>query len=119
LSFDDYQLGAYKTAVHPGAGVQAGALEGGVEAWVYLSLGLNGEAGEVAEVVKKALRDDHGVLTPESRAKLEKEMGDVLWYLARLADVTGFSLEAVARHNLEKLADRAARKVLAGSGNDR
>jgi NTP pyrophosphatase (non-canonical NTP hydrolase) len=119
LGFEDYQLAAAETAVHPGSGNRAGGPEGGVEAWVYLALGLNGEAGEVAEVIKKALRDDAGVLNDASRDKLLKEMGDTLWYLARLADVLGFSLEHVALANLDKLRDRKDRKVLAGSGNDR
>lgn len=115
LSFDSYQLAAAETAVHPGSDKGYG----GIDAATYLALGLNGEAGEAAEVIKKVLRDDNGVFTPVTLAKLKKEMGDVLWYLARLADVTGFSLEEVAAGNLEKLASRKARNVLAGSGNDR
>lgn len=115
LTFDEYQLAAATTAVHPGSNKGYG----GIDAATYLALGLNGEAGEVAEVIKKVLRDDNGELTPETLAKLEKEMGDVLWYLARLADVTGFSLEAVAAANLQKLADRKARNAINGSGNDR
>jgi NTP pyrophosphatase (non-canonical NTP hydrolase) len=114
-TFDEYQLKAAETAVHPGSDNGYG----GIDAATYLALGLNGEAGEVAEVIKKVLRDDAGAFTAVTKDKLLKEMGDVLWYLARLADVTGFSLEVVAQFNLDKLADRKQRLVLNGSGDNR
>lgn len=85
----------------------------------YLTLGLNGEAGEVAEKVKKLYRDNGGVLTPEAREALVKEMGDVLWYLAVLAHVLEVPLEEVARQNIEKLASRKERGSLRGEGDNR
>lgn len=113
LTFDEYQMGAASTAVHPGA------LEGGTEAFVYLALGLNGEAGEVAEKIKKILRDKNGVMDENDRALIAKEIGDVLWYAARLADEIDFSFELIAANNLAKLLDRKNRGVLTGSGDVR
>src|SRR5581483_10874187 len=84
--------------------------------WV---LGINGEAGEVAEKVKKIIRDRNGKVTEQDKTELAKEIGDVLWYLAVFAHQLGFSLEEVARDNLEKLSSRKARGVLGGSGDNR
>jgi len=72
----------------------------------YLALGLAGEAGEVANEVKKVARDHFGVVTPACRALILYELGDVLWYLARLADYLDSSLEEVAALNVEKLTRR-------------
>jgi NTP pyrophosphatase (non-canonical NTP hydrolase) len=90
------------------------------EAWLtYPALGLAGEAGEVAEHVKKAIRDDAGEITDERRAAMAKELGDVLWYTAQLATELGLELEDIARANLEKLLSRQRRGVLSGSGDER
>jgi NTP pyrophosphatase (non-canonical NTP hydrolase) len=113
LNFSDYQLATASTAIYPDVGT------GSYTALSYCTLGLAGEAGEVAGKVKKVLRDDAGSLTVEKRKQLEGELGDVLWYLARLADELGVSLEVIAQANLEKLADRSARNVLGGSGDNR
>jgi NTP pyrophosphatase (non-canonical NTP hydrolase) len=84
---------------------------------LYNGLGLNGEAGEVAEKLKKLARDGG---TPEEIADaLNKELGDTLWYLSQVADDYGFTLQEIAEANLEKIRDRAARGVLSGSGDDR
>ncbi len=83
----------------------------------YYALGLCGEAGEVAEKIKKFIRD--GVDYSETRAALRMELGDLYWYLARLAACWEFSLDEIAEANLAKLADRAARNVLSGSGDNR
>lgn len=85
----------------------------------YPALGLAGEAGEVAEHFKKALRDDGGVITPERRAKISKELGDVLWYVAQLSTELGLDLDEVAGENLDKLRSRQSRGVLSGSGDER
>jgi NTP pyrophosphatase (non-canonical NTP hydrolase) len=85
----------------------------------YCALGLTGEAGEVSENVKKLLRDDSGILTPSRKQALEKELGDVLWYLANLASEVGISLETIASNNLQKLLDRQQRGVLQGDGDNR
>lgn len=87
----------------------------------YCAGKLNGEAGEVAELVFKALRDgsDPGVMEPERMQNMFKELGDVLWYVARLADLCGFKLEDVMKGNIDKLMDRKDRGVLTGSGDGR
>ena len=90
------------------------------EAWLaYPALGLAGEAGEVAEHAKKAIRDDGGSVSDERRAAMAKELGDVLWYVAQLATELGLDLDAVAQANLDKLLSRQRRGVLSGSGDDR
>jgi len=82
-------------------------------------LGLAGEAGEVAEKFKKIFRDKQGIVSPEDRTEIKKELGDVLWYLAVLSDVIGLKLDDVALHNLEKLQDRWKRGKVHGSGDNR
>jgi NTP pyrophosphatase (non-canonical NTP hydrolase) len=86
---------------------------------LYHALKLNGEAGEVAEDVGKMYRDDRGILTEKRKAKLEKELGDALWYLSACATHLGLSLEDIANDNLDKLSDRMERGVLHGDGSDR
>ena len=85
----------------------------------YPILGLVGEAGELANKYKKVLRDDGGILHPEKRKDMIKELGDVLWYVAALARDLGADLDDVARENIEKLRDRQARGVIGGSGDNR
>lgn len=109
--FDEYQQTAHKTAVYPGQDNPMGL--------AYLALGLNGEAGEVAEKIKKAMRDEGGVISDERRYLLRKECGDVLWYLTEMCSALGFSLGEVAAENIVKLMDRKARGVLQGSGDTR
>jgi NTP pyrophosphatase (non-canonical NTP hydrolase) len=84
----------------------------------YSVLGLANEAGEVAGVLKKALRDD-GAITDGVRSKLNKELGDTGWYQAETATNAKLSLEYVVETNLNKLSDRAERGVLQGSGDNR
>jgi NTP pyrophosphatase (non-canonical NTP hydrolase) len=86
---------------------------------IYPTLGLCGEAGEVADKVKKVIRDRNGAFSPEVIEALKLELGDVLWYVAQLASELGLDLDAVASANLEKLASRAARNVISGEGDHR
>ncbi len=109
MRFSEYQLRSRATAVYPQLGHNL----------AYPALGLCGEAGETAEKIKKALRDDDGILTDERREAVAAELGDVLWYVAQLATEAGLELEVIAEANLEKLASRQQRRVLHGSGDDR
>src|SRR5438045_7460690 len=75
----------------------------------YQTLGLAGEAGEVANIVKKIQRDHGGVLNDEIRGKLKDELGDVLWYISACADELGITLTEIAEYNVNKLAKRHGR----------
>ena len=82
-------------------------------------LGLVGESGEVAEKCKKWMRDGNMHLDMLDRQDMTKELGDVLWYIATLADQLGISMDEIARVNLDKLQSRASRGVIEGSGDNR
>lgn len=82
----------------------------------YMALGLAGEAGEVANKVKKITRDGH---TPALRVAILAELGDVLWYVAGLATVLGADLSEIAQENLAKLGSRSERDVIKGAGDER
>ena len=96
----------------------------------YATLGLCGEAGELANHIKKLIRDsgmpaDHDVqiddqyMTEDMRSSLVLEAGDILWYLANFCNDIGFSLSEVAEMNLEKLRRRKENGTLTGSGDYR
>ena len=80
---------------------------------------MNGEAGEVADKVKKIIRDNNGEMSKEKAVELAKEAGDVLWYIATLAHDIGFTLEEIGQMNYEKLHSRQQRGMLGGSGDNR
>jgi NTP pyrophosphatase (non-canonical NTP hydrolase) len=82
-------------------------------------LGLVGETGEIAEKFKKIYRDNNGEITKEQLDIMQKELGDVLWYIAVLADYLGIQLQDVAQTNIDKLASRKVRGVVGGSGDNR
>ncbi len=84
---------------------------------VIWTLGVTGEAGEVADHLKKALRGDCSI--EDKREDLIKEIGDVMWYLALLADELNISLDEVAKINIDKLTSRKERGKMRGSGDDR
>ena len=109
MQFDEYQKKSRETALYPDVG----------QNFVYPTLGLVGEAGEVADKLKKTIRDDGGILTEEKRREVGKELGDVLWYVAQVASEMGLSLNDVAEGNLEKLFSRKERGVIGGSGDNR
>ena len=108
-TFNNYQQATAQTAKYP----PSQALE-------YLSLGIASEAGEVAGKMKKWIRDGDSKMTEaEWEQAMASEIGDVLWYCARLADELGLSLSQIAEDNMEKLLDRKARGVIGGSGDNR
>lgn len=108
MSFDEYQKEA-TTFVDYGESLQI----------LYPIIGLSGEAGEVADKVKKVIRDNDGVLSGETSLEIAKEIGDVLWYLAVLSEELGYPLSEIARLNIDKLASRASRNKIHGSGDNR
>jgi len=109
MTLDEYQKAALKTASRKG---QEGE-------FIHRVLGLVGEAGEVAEKVKKAYRDENGEISEQMLEELKKEIGDVLWYVATLADFLDMSLEEIGQINIDKLASRSKRGRLKGSGDNR
>lgn len=86
---------------------------------IYPALGMCGEAGEVADKVKKVIRDNHQEFTPEKKGEIAKEIGDVLWYCATLAHDLGYSLEEIAEINYAKLKSRQMRGKINGEGDNR
>ena len=85
----------------------------------HLLLGLCGEAGEIAEKTKKIIRDKDSDFQQLDKDDFTKELGDVLWHIAVLADYFDIPLEAVGQKNIEKLASRKQRGVIGGSGDNR
>ena len=109
MNFEEYQKKSRKTAIYPNAG----------ENFIYPTLGLSGEAGEVAEKIKKVIRDKEGKIDSETREMIKKELGDVLWYVSQLATELGLELDDIAEGNIEKLYSRLERGKINGSGDNR
>jgi NTP pyrophosphatase (non-canonical NTP hydrolase) len=109
MNVNDYQQKALQTAIYPNQGSNI----------VYPALGISGECGEVAEKVKKIIRDKEGVMTDPDKDAIAKELGDIAWYMAVLAYELDYSLEEIFQMNLDKLASRAQRGVLSGNGDNR
>ena len=107
--FDVYQKLAKQTAIYPDQGKNI----------IYPTLGLCGECGEIAEKVKKVIRDKGGVFDDETKKELSRELGDVVWYVAMLSDELGYKLSDIAQCNVDKLFDRKKRGKLSGSGDKR
>lgn len=107
--FDEYQDNVGEIAFYPNR----------FNNIVYPTLGLVGEAGEVAEKVKKILRDEEGIISDNKRQEIIYELGDVLWYLSALCDELDCKLSEVANKNFEKLNSREMRGKLSGDGDNR
>lgn len=103
MTTDEYQKQALTTAMPTSMNIY------------YMTLGLAGEAGEVANKVKKLMRDNREA----NKDELAAELGDVLWYVAGCASVLGLSLEDIAAANLAKLKSRKERNAITGSGDNR
>jgi NTP pyrophosphatase (non-canonical NTP hydrolase) len=108
MNFEEYEERAMSLAIYPDQGNNL----------IYPTLGLAGEAGEVADKVKKVIRD-HGGDPTDSFPAIFKELGDVLWYVTACARELGVTLEDVAIGNLRKLESRAKRGTLGGNGDER
>ena len=107
MNFNDYQEMAKTTAIYDKQ-----------HKILYPALGLAGEAGEVANKVKKLIRDGYEN-NKDYRADIGAEIGDVLWYCAVLADDIGLQLSDIAFNNTVKLKDRMNRGVIGGNGDKR
>ncbi|MBQ2392563.1 MAG: nucleoside triphosphate pyrophosphohydrolase family protein [Alistipes sp.] len=108
MTLNEYQAHALETAIYPAE-----------SRIIYPTLGLTGEAGEVADKVKKIIRDNHKEFTAEKKAEIMKEIGDVLWYCATLSHDLGYTLDEVAQTNVDKLRSRMERSKITGSGDNR
>ncbi|MCX6798151.1 MAG: nucleoside triphosphate pyrophosphohydrolase family protein [Candidatus Falkowbacteria bacterium] len=109
MTFNEYQVQSRKTALYPNLGAN----------FVYPTLGLSGESGEVAEKIKKILRDKGGLIGETEKEEIKKELGDVLWYVAQLATELKLDLDEVAETNLKKLFSRLERGAIGGNGDNR
>jgi NTP pyrophosphatase (non-canonical NTP hydrolase) len=110
MTFEEYQAKALTTVISTGDEFK------NLLHWV---LGLTGEAGEVAEKMKKIIRDKDSVITEQDKQEMAKELGDVLWYIAVFANDLGVSMDEIANTNLAKLQSRQERGMLGGSGDNR
>lgn len=108
MQADEYQEYAAKTAMYP----KGQALE-------YLILGLASEAGELAGKLKKAIRDNDGIISDDIAEAIIDEGGDCQWYIAMIAMEMGYTLSHLMDRNIEKLGSRAERGVIGGSGDYR
>jgi NTP pyrophosphatase (non-canonical NTP hydrolase) len=108
MTLSEYQTQAVTTAIY-----------GDGNSIIYPALGLNGEAGEVAEKIKKVLRDNGGIFSDDNKKEIAKEISDVLWYCAALSRDLGYTLDEIAQINLDKLKSRQERNKITGSGDNR
>ncbi len=109
MNFKDYQKKSRKTAIYPNKGKN----------YIYPVLGLAGETGEIAEKFKKIIRDYNGKINKEKKIEIEKELGDVLWYISQIATELKIDLDSIAKNNLKKLNSRLKRGCIKGSGDNR
>ncbi len=111
MDFNEYQKLASKTATFESKPLQYQLM--------YIALGVAGEAGEVADKIKKIMRNDDGAIDDAKRDDLKKELGDVLWYLSQMARVLEIPFDDVAETNIKKIMDRQARGVIKSTGDNR
>ncbi len=109
MNFQEYQEQSRKTAIYPKVG----------DNFVYPILGIAGESGEVAEKVKKVLREKNGIIDEEAKREITKELGDLLWYMSQLASELEISFDYVAQKNITKTQSRMERRTLLGNGDNR
>lgn len=110
MTFDEYQKKALTTAKTNQDPLMDKTI------W---AMGIAGEAGEVIEKWKKIVAYKEGKISKADKEELKKELGDVVWYIAVLADSLGLTFEEIMQHNIKKLADRNKRGVIKGAGDNR
>ena len=108
MDFTKYQQTAVETAIYPDT-----------HRILYPALGMAGEAGEVANKVKKIIRDGTENLPEDWKDQLASEIGDVLWYCAALANDLNMPLALIAAQNRDKLLERKQKGTIGGSGDSR
>ena len=113
MTFDEYQKLALTTAHTDPKHVNTL-----MEKTIW-AMGVAGEAGEVVEKWKKIVAYKEGKISKEDLAELAKELGDVVWYIAVMADSLGLSFDEIMQLNVKKLADRKKRDVIRGAGDNR
>lgn len=109
MTFKEYQDETEKHAIYPGKGHN----------FLYPLVGIMGEAGEIAEKIKKIWRDKENIISAEDRLEITKEIGDVLWYLSQLSTELGIEFNEVAETNIKKIQSRLERQQINGSGDNR
>ncbi len=122
MHFDEYQDKAFSTAIpYLEAAKEIGETGHSITVIrkLYTAIGLAGEAGEVADKIKKYIRDFKGMTDEDQRSGIAKELGDVLWYVAACATEWDLDLDMIAHGNLDKLANRQRQGTLRGEGDDR
>jgi NTP pyrophosphatase (non-canonical NTP hydrolase) len=111
MTFEEYQKKAITTAI---TAYDDPLIQNSI--WV---MGIAGEAGELVEKWKKAVAYREGKFSDQEYEDFKKELADVIWYIAVLADSLGLSLEELMEQNIAKLADRKKRGVIKGAGDNR
>lgn len=130
MEFNEYQIKTNETAIYRKSiadyvnSLAIKDVEKAVDLYellckVYVVLGLSGEAGELAGKMKKIIRDDKGIISPDKEKSILDENGDNLWYVSQVSEEFGESLEDTALNNINKLQGRKERGTLGGSGDVR
>lgn len=115
MNFNEYQRRAKKTDSYTPR--EEKKIFGNLLA--YPAFGLAGETGEFIDKIKKVFRDHRGALTTSMKHDLLLELGDILWYIAKMARTLGYTLDEVATTNLKKIHSRKKRGVIHGNGDHR
>ena len=110
MNLNEYQKEALVTAIFSGDEFKD------LAHWVF---GITGESGEIAEKIKKIIRDKDAKVSQDDKEELVKEMGDVLWYLAVLSEHLGYKFDEIGARNIKKLRDRQKRDKIGGKGDNR
>lgn len=113
MTFDEYQKQALTTDSYGGSGEITSM------GFITKILGLVGESGELAEKFKKIYRNNNGVMSPEEKDAVIRELGDILWYIGTISRYLNVSMEEVASTNIQKVLDRKERGAIKSAGDYR